>query len=491
MTPQQSRLRLHDTATREVRDFVPLEPGRVGIYVCGLTVQSEPHVGHVRSAVNFDVLRRWLTASGYAVHFIRNVTDIDDKILAKAAEQERPWYNLAYDMHGELTRALASINVLPPTYEPGATGTVPEMIELISTLIERGHAYPAVDGSGDVYFDVRSWPSYGELTRQGLDDMEPAGDVDADQVARKRDPRDFALWKGHKDSEPASAAWPSPWGRGRPGWHIECSAMAGKFLGPAFDIHGGGVDLRFPHHENEQAQSRAAGMPFASYWLHNAWITTAGEKMSKSLGNSLLVPSVLERVRGIELRFYMVAAHYRSHVEFSFDALEEAAAGFRRIEGFLDRAGAGVVGDEMVGLAAGPPTKTSLTTPAAKLPEAFAAAMDDDLGTPAAVAVIHDHVRAGNRTLDEGGDAGELAVSVRAMLDVLGLDPADPAWATWSSAETDKLTAAVDALVAGLVEDREAARAEKDWARADAIRDRIKTAGIEIEDTPAGPKWSI
>jgi cysteinyl-tRNA synthetase len=469
----QSRLRLHDTATREVRDFVPLQEGRAGIYVCGLTVQSEPHVGHVRSAVNFDVLRRWLTASGYDVHFIRNVTDIDDKILAKAEEQGRPWYNLAYAMHAELTTALASINVLPPTYEPGATGTVPEMLELISTLIARGHAYVAEDGSGDVYFDVRSWPQYGELTRQGLDDMEPATDADP---RGKRDPRDFALWKGYKKSEPESAAWPSPWGPGRPGWHIECSAMASKYLGPAFDIHGGGVDLRFPHHENEQAQSRAAGMPFASYWLHNAWITTAGEKMSKSLGNSLLVPSVLERVRGIELRFYMVSAHYRSHVEFSFEALEEAAVGFLRIENFLKRA-------EVIEAATELPTE---------LPDAFVAAMDDDLGTPAAVAVIHDLVREGNTALaaDTPAAAG-IASQVRAMLAVLGLDPADPAWATTNGAGDEKLREAVDVLITALLEERATARAEKDWARADAIRDRIAAAGIEIEDTPSGPKWSI
>jgi cysteinyl-tRNA synthetase len=472
----QSRLRLHDTAAREVRDFVPLEEGKAGIYVCGLTVQSEPHVGHVRSAVNFDVLRRWLMASGYAVHFIRNVTDIDDKILAKAAEQGRPWYNLAYAMHAELTTALASINVLPPTYEPGATGTIPEMLELISTLIERGHAYPAEDGSGDVYFDVRSWPQYGELTRQGLDDMEPATDADP---RGKRDPRDFALWKGHKPSEPESAAWPSPWGPGRPGWHIECSAMASKYLGPAFDIHGGGVDLRFPHHENEQAQSRAAGMPFASYWLHNAWITTAGEKMSKSLGNSLLVPEVLKRVRGIELRFYMVSAHYRSHVEFSFDALDEAAQGFRRIESFLERA-ASVLGDAV-------PAGGMLCAE-------FIEAMDDDLGTPAAVAAIHDVVREGNKLLAGSGDDAALrgnAASVRAMLAVLGLDPADPAWATAGGAEDEKLRGAVDVLITALLEDRATARADKDWARADAIRDRIKAAGIEIEDTPSGPKWSI
>ena len=329
-------LRLYDTATRDVRDFVPLEQGKAGIYVCGLTVQSEPHVGHVRSAVNFDVLRRWLTHQGYAVTFIRNVTDIDDKILAKAVDQGRPWFEIAYLMGRELDKALEAINVLPPTYQPAATGHVPEILELVEQLIARGHAYAAEDGSGDVYFDVRSWPSYGELTRQKVDDMEPAGDADP---RGKRDPRDFALWKGwKKESEPETAAWPSPYGPGRPGWHIECSAMAGKYLGPAFDIHGGGVDLRFPHHENEQAQSRAAGHPFASYWLHNAWITTAGEKMSKSLGNSLLIPAVLQRVRGIELRYYMVAAHYRSHVEFSFEALDDAAGAFRRIEGFLDRA---------------------------------------------------------------------------------------------------------------------------------------------------------
>lgn len=469
-------LRLHDTATREVRDFVPLEEGKAGIYVCGLTVQSEPHVGHVRSAVNFDVLRRWLTASGYTVHFIRNVTDIDDKILAKAAEQDRPWYNLAYAMHAELTTALASINVLPPTYEPGATGTIPEMLELISQLIERGHAYPAEDGSGDVYFDVRSWAAYGELTRQGIDDMEPATDADP---RGKRDPRDFALWKGYKPSEPESAAWPSPWGKGRPGWHIECSAMAWKYLGPAFDIHGGGVDLRFPHHENEQAQSRAAGHPFASYWMHNAWITTAGEKMSKSLGNSLLVPEVLKRVRGIELRFYMVSAHYRSHVEFSFEALDEAAVGFRRIESFLERVPSEV--EEAL----------QRHHETAGFPEAFVAAMDDDLGTPAAVAVIHDHVREGNKLLAEGGDASEIAGAVRSMLAVLGLDPADPAWATTGGADEEKLRGAIDVLIAAMLEDRATARADKDWARADAIRDRIKAAGIEIEDTPSGPKWSM
>ncbi|GAA4118250.1 cysteine--tRNA ligase [Nocardioides fonticola] len=466
-------LRLYDTATREARDFEPLRPGRASVYVCGLTVQSEPHVGHVRSAVNFDVLRRWLTHRGYRVDFVRNVTDIDDKILAKAAAADRPWYEHAAIMKRELDAAYAALNVAPPTYEPLATGHVPEMLELIGLLIERGHAYVAGDGSGDVYFDVRSWPAYGELTRQSVEDMEAAEDADP---RGKRDPRDFALWKGWKSTiEPRTASWPSPWGRGRPGWHIECSAMAGKYLGESFDIHGGGVDLRFPHHENEQAQSRAAGHGFARYWLHNAWITTAGEKMSKSLGNSLTIPSVLERFRGIELRYYVVAAHYRSHVEFSFDSLEEAAVGFRRIEHFLDRAGA----DAVVG----------------EIPEAFAAAMDDDLGTPAAVAVVHEHVREGNRLLADGDAAGATAAAaqVRAMLAVLGVDPLDPAWSGGASADDGeaKLTAAVDVLVAGLLEQRAAARAAKDFAAADDIRDRIKAAGIEVTDTPDGPKWSI
>jgi cysteinyl-tRNA synthetase len=453
--------RLYDTATREVRDFVPLEEGKAGLYVCGLTVQSEPHVGHVRSAVNFDVLQRWLRHRGYDVTFIRNVTDIDDKIIAKADTFGRPWYAHAAAMKRELDTAYAALNVAPPTYEPLATGHVPEMLELIETLIEKGHAYAAADGSGDVYFDVRSWPSYGELTRQKVDDMEAAEDADP---RGKRDPRDFALWKGRKESEPPTASWPSPWGRGRPGWHIECSAMAGKYLGPAFDIHGGGVDLRFPHHENEQAQSRAAGHAFASYWMHNAWITTAGEKMSKSLGNSLTIPAVLERYRGIELRFYVVAAHYRSHVEFSFEALDEAAAGFRRIEGFLERAGDVAAGE---------------------LPEAFVAAMDDDLGTPAAVAVIYDTVRDGNKA----DDPAPYAAQVLAMLDVLGLSPADPAWG--GSGDDQKLVDAVDVLVAGLLEQRAEARASKDFATADTIRDRIKAAGIEVEDTPDGPKWSL
>ena len=474
-------LRIYDTATREVRDFVPLAEGKVGLYVCGLTVQSEPHVGHVRSGVNFDVLQRWLRVLGNDVTFIRNTTDIDDKILAKAAEQGRPWYNLAYAMHRELTRAYDALNVAPPTYEPAATGHVPEMVELIETLIERGHAYAAEDGSGDVYFDVRSFPDYGALTRQKVEDMEAAADADP---RGKRDPRDFALWKGWKSaSEPRTASWPSPWGRGRPGWHIECSAMAGKYLGDAFDIHGGGMDLRFPHHENEQAQSRAAGQDFATYWMHNAWITTAGEKMSKSLGNSLTIPAVLQKYRGIELRYYLVQTHYRSHVEFSFEALDEAVSAFGRVESFLHRAREAVAAQWRT------PGSATLTD----LPERFVEAMDDDLGTPAAVALLHDAVRGGNKAIVDG-DATSVQRTVSevlAMLDVLGLHPDDEAWAQRGAQEDARLTEAVDTLVAGLLEQRQQARADKDFAAADAIRDRIKAAGIEIEDTPSGPRWSL
>ena len=461
-------LRLYDSATGTVRDFVPLVPGQASLYVCGLTVQSEPHVGHVRSGVNFDVLQRWLRHSGFETTFIRNVTDIDDKILAKSADQGRPWYNLAYDMHTQLTRAYASLNVAPPTYEPLATGHVPEMIELINDLIDRGHAYAA---AGDVYFDVRSWAAYGSLTRQGVDDMEAAADADP---RGKRDPRDFALWKGAKPTEPTTATWPSPWGRGRPGWHIECSAMAGKYLGPAFDIHGGGLDLRFPHHENEMAQSQAAGRPFATYWMHNAWITTAGEKMSKSLGNSLVIPEVLKKVRGIELRYYLVAAHYRSHVEFSFEALEEAATAFRRIENYLERA------TEVLG---GLPDEGLMCAD-------FVDALNDDLGTPAAVAALHEVVREGNKLLPAGpSDAlrGN-AASVRRMLGVLGLDPTEPVFA---SSSDGKLLGVVDVLVKGLLEQRTAARAARDFAAADSIRDQLKAAGIEIEDTPDGPRWTV
>jgi len=471
-------LRLYDTAARGIRDFVPMREGQVGIYVCGLTVQSEPHVGHIRSGVCFDVLRRWLQYSGYDVTYIRNVTDIDDKILVQSEASQRPWWAHAYHYERELTWAYDVLGCLPPTYEPRATGHVPEMVELVEALLEAGHAYAAGDESGDVYFDVRSWPSYGELSGQRVDEMQDATDADP---RGKRDPRDFALWKGHKADEPETASWPTPWGRGRPGWHLECSAMAGKYLGNEFDIHGGGIDLQFPHHENEIAQARAAGRPFARYWMHNAWITTSGEKMSKSLGNSLLVPAVLQRVRPIELRFYLVAMHYRSHVEFSFEALDEVAASFRRIEGYVNRA----------------TERTGGVEPGdARQCPAFVEAMDDDLGTPAAVAAIHDRVHEGNKLLDNAVNGNLAALrdnlaGVRGMLGVLGVDLLDASWQSSGADGSAKLHDALDVLVRSLLEQRQQARAERDFATADAVRDQLRAAGVEVEDTPSGPRWTV
>ena len=469
-------LRLHDTATREIRDFVPLRAGKAGIYVCGLTVQSEPHVGHVRSAVNFDVLRRWLTASGFEVDFIRNVTDIDDKILSKSADQGIHWYALAAAMKRELDSALASINVQPPTYEPGATGHVPEIVELIELLVSRGHAYASADGSGDVYFDVRSWQAYGELTRQRIEDMEPAGDADP---RGKRDPRDFALWKGHKkESEPATAAWPSPWGPGRPGWHIECSAMASQYLGTRFDIHGGGLDLRFPHHENELAQSSAAGQDFATHWVHNGLINVNGQKMAKSLGNSIFASELLDQARPLVVRYYLGSAHYRSTIDYHDGALIEAAATLERIEVFLERVTRRLASTRFAG------------SGARVVPDEFADAMDDDLAIPQALAVLHDQVRAGNAALDaeDLGGAAVIQGQVLAMTEVLGIDPMAVEWQT---AAHGPASVALASLVEKLLADRNAARKARDFASADRIRDELIVAGIQIEDTPMGSHWSL
>jgi cysteinyl-tRNA synthetase len=464
-------LRLYDTATRAVREFVPLEPGLASLYLCGATVQAAPHIGHIRSGVNFDVLTRWLTASGYAVTFCRNVTDIDDKIIAKGETEGRPWWAVAAEFERAFTWAYNVLGCTPPTVEPRATGHVTEMVELMYELIEAGHAY---DVDGDVYFDVRSFPEYGALSGQRPDDMLAAGDSAGD--SRKRDPRDFALWKSTKPGEPS---WPTPWGPGRPGWHLECSAMAGKYLGPSFDIHGGGLDLIFPHHENEIAQSKASGRGFANFWLHNAWVTTSGEKMSKSLGNSLLVREVVRRVRPVELRYYLVSAHYRSMVEFSFEALEENAVSFRRIEGFLQRTRT----DANI---------TSTDVLASARPAAFNGAMDDDLGVPQALAVVHDTVREGNAALarDDVAAAAQAHDAVVAMLDVLGVNPyADP----WASTGSDDaaLHDAVDSLIGGLLQARADARASKDWATADRIRDQLAHAGIVVDDTAGGVRWSL
>ncbi|MBF6236218.1 Cysteine--tRNA ligase [Nocardia otitidiscaviarum] len=459
-------LRLFDTETRTLRDFTPLVPGHASVYLCGATVQGEPHIGHLRSNVAFDVLRRWLTANGFDVAFIRNVTDIDDKILTKAAEAGRPWWEWAATYERAFDSAYAALNVLPPSAEPRATGHITQMVELMQRLIARGHAY---DSEGNVYFDVLSFPEYGRLSGHKLDDVhqgESAG-------TGKRDPRDFTLWKAAKPGEPS---WPSPWGPGRPGWHLECSAMAEYYLGGEFDIHCGGMDLVFPHHENEIAQSRAAGDGFARYWLHNHWVTMGGEKMSKSLGNTLTVAKVLERVgvRAVELRYYLGSAQYRSVLEYSDQALAEAAAGYRRIEALIQRV-AERTGEVPVG------TWTA----------GFADALNDDLAVPKALAEIHRLVHDGNKTLDSGdlGAAREIASQLRAMLDILGVDPLDPHWA--APADDTAAVAALDVLIGAELRRRQEARAAKDWATADAVRDRLEEAGVQVTDTPDGPEWSL
>ena len=457
---------------------MPVHPGQVGIYHCGLTVQGAPHVGHIYKEVVFDVLRRWLERSGYQVTVIANVTDIDDKILAKSAERDVPWWAHAYEFERELHWAYDVLGCRPPTYEPRATGHIPEMLEMIGELIERGHAYVAPDGSGDVHFDVKSWPAYGELSHQKIDDMEAAEDADP---RGKRDPRDFALWKGRKESEPATASWATPFGTGRPGWHLECSAMARKYLGDTFDIHGGGVDLRFPHHENEQAQSHAAGLGFATYWLHNAWVTVGGEKMSKSLGNSLIVSEVTKVARPLALRYYLTAAHYRSTIEYHEGSLREAEAAVERIEVFLASALRAL------------PEGTSTTPDHATVPEAYAAAMDDDLNVSGALAVVHDTVRAGNTAIDDGDDDALATAfgAVLAMTDLLGINPLDPHWDGGSDTGAGAAQDALDALVRVQLDARAAARAARDFATADAIRDQLGAAGIVIEDTASGANWSL
>ena len=458
-----STLRIYDTATRSQRDFEPIRPGHASIYLCGATPQAQPHIGHLRSGVAFDILRRWLLAQGYDVALVRNVTDIDDKILTKAAENNRPWWEWVSTYEREFTKAYNTLGVIPPSVEPRATGFVTQMVDYMQRLIDAGFAYPA---DGSVYFDVAAWTKaegsdYGSLSGNKVEEMEQGEGEDS----AKRGAQDFALWKAAKPGEPS---WPTPWGDGRPGWHLECSAMSTYYLGSNFDIHCGGLDLQFPHHENEIAQSHAAGDKFANYWMHNHWVTMSGEKMSKSLGNVLSIPNMLELVRPVELRYYLGSAHHRSVLEYSEAALTEAAAGYRRIEDFL-----GHFDDLELG----------------EWTQGFADAMNDDIAVPKALAEIHTTVRAGNKALAAGdeAEARTLAGQVRAMAHVLGFDPLE-----WEDgAQASGADAALDALVQAELERRTQARADKDFATADAVRDRLAAAGITITDTPDGPTWSL
>ena len=472
-------MRFYDSATSSIRDFEPVVPGEARIYYCGATVQGEPHVGHIRSALVFDQLARWMRYRGFKVTTVRNVTDIDDKILAKSVESAQPtytgehpneqWWALAYRYEKVFARAYAALGIDPPTYEPRATGHIPEMFELIQRLIDRGHAYPALDDSGDVYFDVRSWEQYGALTRQSVDDMQDSADADP---RGKRDPRDFALWKGYKEGEPLTAAWDSPWGRGRPGWHLECSAMAGKYLGKRFDIHGGGLDLRFPHHENELAQSTAAGDDFANFWMHNGMVTYEGEKMSKSIGNTISPVQMLQQARPLVVRYYLGSAHYRSVLDYRPTSLEEARVAIERVEAFLAATSE---------LMAPDPQKR-------RVPQDFADALDDDMNIPRALAVLHEQTRAGNAALAAGADASEFANAVWAMANVLGLTSLMNLDGSGASGAEHQ---ALDALIHTILEQRASARAEKDWATADRMRDVLAAAGITVKDGAQGSTWSL
>lgn len=518
-------LNLYDTASHQVSHFVPLKPGEVGIYVCGATVQSSPHIGHIRAAVAFDIVRRWFLKLGYKVTFVRNVTDIDDKILDKAAAAGQRWWARAYYYEREFTEAYNTLGVLPPTVEPRATGHMSDMIDLIQRILDNGHGYVVTDAdgkpTGNVYFDVASWPHYGELTHQKqtsevdeaaavADRMGPSVDatgadkynpVDpADASPDKHDPRDFALWKAPKDTDPEDARWSTPFGVGRPGWHIECSAMSHRYLGDGFDIHGGGLDLRFPHHENEMAQTRAAGYPSAARWMHSAWVTAKGEKMSKSLGTGLSVPSVLAEHSAWVVRYALGSVQYRSMLEWSDQALVEAQAAYDRVSNFIERAGVALGGQ---------PSREEVTAVSADdLPADFVAAMDDDVNVSGATAAIFTAIRSGNTLLSQLADRAdsetakaevrEALLAVRAMLDTLGLDPLAEPWvsagaaggAADGTAESPE-HAALEALIAEQLNARAEARKAKDFAKADQIRDALTEAGIAIEDGPQGSTWSL
>lgn len=457
-------MKLHDTRSGELRDFAPLRAGKVSMYVCGPTVQSAPHIGHLRSALAYDLLSRWLIHKGLEVTLVRNVTDIDDKVLEKATEQGNAWWSLAYQNEQIFASDYRKLGIALPANEPRATGHIPQMIELIQTLISKGHAYRALDGSSTVYFDTQSWPNYGELTNQKPEDMESES-----ATPDKKRAQDFALWKAYKPGEPTTASWNTPFGLGRPGWHIECSAMASHYLGSEFDIHGGGLDLRFPHHENELAQSQAAGMSFANFWLHNGLVTIAGQKMSKSLGNSVSSEELFGLASPAAVRYYLLSAHYRSTLDYQPAVLTEAQAALDRVFGFLARA------------------QREGEIAIAKVPQEFARELDEDLNIPAGLAVLHELVRSGNADLDVRNVAAALqrASEVRAILDVLGLLPE-----SWSSGN-DKEHAALDALIAGMIAERNRARENKDYARADELRDQLLASGIELSDSSDTTHWKV
>lgn len=542
LTKAASGMRLYNTASHTISEFKPIKPGHVGMYVCGATVQSSPHIGHIRAAIAFDVIRRWMLRLGYKVTFVRNVTDIDDKIMKKATQAGQRWWERAYIYEREFTEAYNTLGVLPPTVEPRATGHITDMVELIERLIKLGHAYVIKDDSGkptgNVYFDVPSWQYYGELTHQKQNDLQNTSD-DASQIADakgpsvdnsaedkynpvdaadasedKHDPRDFALWKAPCDFDQDDAKWSTPFGIGRPGWHIECSAMSHRYLGDDFDIHGGGLDLRFPHHENEMAQTTAAGWKSANVWMHSAWVTAKGEKMSKSLGNGLSVPAVLANNSPWVVRYALGAVQYRAMLEWSDQALVEAKSAYDRIMNFLERAGR-VLGEQ-------PSRDEVISVDADSLPEDFTRAMNDDINVAGAQAAIFVAIRKGNALLNDAllkdaspnkaslkenannsnsdceiiNNLRNSVISVRAMLDTLGLDPYSQQWSSNLSKDescenNSSEHEALSALIKSQLEARAKARSVKDFATADAIRDSLIASGVVIEDTPNGYSWHL
>jgi cysteinyl-tRNA synthetase len=453
-------IRFTNTLGGDKEDFDPLGPPRVNVYVCGPTVYDVAHVGHARAAVAFDVLRRHLTWRGYDVFFVRNITDVDDRIIARAKELGVDPAVVAERYTRSYEGDLKALNVLPPDVAPRATGHLLEMQDMIATLIERGYAYP---GEGSVYFSVEKFEAYGKLSGRGLDVLATRERVEP--APGKHHPLDFALWKAAK---PGEVSWRSPWGPGRPGWHIECSAMAARYLGQPFDIHGGGADLIFPHHENEIAQAEAAaGKPFARYWLHNGHLMIRGEEMHKSLKNFIEIGEVLRTYTANVVRLFFCSAHYRSQIDYSPDSLDEARSVLERFRSFLRAAPGNDVGDDEI---------------ATRL-EGFGAAMDDDLNTPGALAALHELTSQGNRAVEAGDEAGAAAAraAVEAGLGVLGFDVAS----------MESRTDVVGPLVELLLEQREAARLTKDFAGADEIRARLQEIGIHVEDSPDGPRWFV
>lgn len=464
-------VKIFNTLSNEKEEFLPLTPGQVRMYVCGVTVYDSAHLGHCRFLITFDVIYRYFRSLGFEVDYVRNFTDVDDKIIKRAQDERASWELIANRYIDEFNQDATALGLLAPAIEPRATEHIPEMIEIIQRLEQNGHAYRI---NGDVYYSVLSFLDYGKLSRKDVDELEAGARVEVDE--RKHSPLDFALWKSSKPGEPT---WDSPWGSGRPGWHIECSAMSTKYLGQPFDIHGGGRDLIFPHHENEIAQSEAAaGRPLARYWLHNGFLNINQEKMSKSLGNFFTIREILADFDAVALRHYFLSSQYRSPMDFSMDGLTEAARATDRIYETIERL------DGLKG-------SNSTAEPDRVLIESFRREMDDDFNTPRALALIFDEVRAINRLLDQKTAKGieQRGAALRVMCDTLGL--LQPGYFERKKARFLAKSPIKQYEIDDLIRRRDQARQEKNWREADRLRDELSQKGILLEDTPKGTVWKV